>query len=484
MLRSRGAAHSYGVRSAFGLAVALLALLALEGPARADDYHVEAATRFDAYQIHVPSSPVVLTRRRLLQTLGFGYARALGDAPRPWGRLVGQARMRLDFDFGSDCVGDEGTAGDGGCFDPTDPRDPNTYQPLARNGRLDVPELWVGLLDLPRDTTFQAGRLTATGTIGMVRYDGLALSARPLPFLAIDTYGGAQVRTASLAGSYGFEPLGSLRLDLPDSVVPLAPGFVAPPSRTYLAGIDAETLAPAFARVRLGFRESWDGDGLVLRRLAVGATSDLFEVLHLQVDAVVDLRDGSIMDVVGVVAHRTARAVTRVVVERHEPRFDPGTIWGWFDLVPVATARIATDWQMTRAFQVGAELRGRRSSFGEDGVERGAGGELRGIYRLPGGRVGLSGEVQGGDLGPYAAVRAYADHRLGPAASVTLTASVFHFDDKLRAGYHGLSEYASAAFGYVITPEARALVRLEHAYNPHTGHRFRGFLIFTLELWR
>jgi hypothetical protein len=471
----------FSARSVVGLA---FVLAALSRPARADDYHVEAATRFDTYQINVPSSPVVLTQRRLLQTLGFGYAKALGeDEAHAWGRFVSQARMRLDWNFGTDCLRE------GECLGPTDPRDPREYQPLARNGRLDVPELWVGLLDLPRGSSVQIGRLVATGTIGMVRYDGLAVETRPVDFLAIQAYGGAQVRAASLAGSYGFEPLGSLRLDLPDAAIPPASGFVSPPSRTYVAGVDAETLAPAFARVRLGFRESWDGDGLVLRRLAFGASSDLLEVLHAQVDAVVDLRDGTIMDVVGVLAHRTARVETRLVVERHEPRFDPGTIWGWFDLVPVATARLSTDWQVSPRLQLGAEVRGRRSDFGrsptgEDDVERGAGGELRGVYRLPAGQVRLSGEVQGGDLGPYAAVRAYADQRLGRAASLAFTASVFHFDDRLRAGYHGLSTFASAAVGYVITREARAQLRLEHAWNPLVGHRLRVFFVLTLELWR
>ncbi|MBC7174230.1 MAG: hypothetical protein H5U40_17430, partial [Polyangiaceae bacterium] len=258
----------------------------------------------------------------------------------------------------------------------------------------------------------------------------------------------------------------------------------APPSRTYVAGVDAETLEPRFARGRLGYRESWDDDGLVLRRVSFGATTEPLRSLRLQADGVVDLRDGALIDVVGVITYHVEAADVRVVVERHEPRFDPGTIWGWFDLVPVASARVAADTRISRDFGMGAELRGRRSDFGQGDVEHGAGIELHGAYDLPGGSVALSLETQGGDLGPYGVARAVAAHTLGHAASIELTASFFHFDDRLRLGYYGLSAHESVSLGYRIGPEASAALRLEHAYNGLLGHRFRGFVYFLLELWR
>ncbi len=467
---------STGLRRA--LALALYACLLFASGARAGDYELDATTRFDAYELNVPGSPVVLVRRRLVQTLGFGYAQLLGAEDEPAGRLVARGRMRLDFDFGSTCLRA------GGCIDATNWEEPLGYVPIARENGLDVPELWVGLVELPLGGAVRAGRLVRLGTVGMVRYDGATAAVSPIRALRIEAYGGQQVRTTSFAGSYGFEPLGSLRLELPEGAIPLAPGLVAPPSRTFVAGVDAETLEPRFARARLGYRESWDGDGLVLRRASFGASSEVPGPLLVTADGVVDLRDGALIDVVGVVAHHRDAADVRLVLERHEPRFDPGTIWGWFDVVPVASARFGGDARVTSALRVGGDLRGRRADFGEDGVEHGAGVELRGSYELPGGSVSLVGEAQGGDLGPYGAVRAFADHRLGPAASVELTASAFHFDDRLRLGYHGLSAHESVAFGYRISPEAATQVRVEHAYNALVGHRFRGFFLFLLELWR
>jgi hypothetical protein len=458
-----------------------LALIACFEPAagvRAGDYQLQASTRFDAFEIDVPGSPIVLVRRRLVQSLGLGYAQLLGPEDEPFGRFVARTRVRFDFDFGSTCTRE------GECVDPTNADDPLFYVPIARERGVDVPELWVGLVDLPGQGEVRAGRLLRLGTIGMIRYDGAAAGVSLRRVLRVEAYAGQQVRTTSLAGSYGFEPLASLRLELPDGAIPLAPGLVAPPSRTYVAGVDAATLAPAFARARLGYRESWDGDGLVQRRIAFGATSEPAGGLRLQADGVVDLRDGSLIDVVGVIAHHGKAADARIVLERHEPRFDPGTIWGWFDLVPVASARIGGDVRVTRDVRLGGDLRGRRSHFGEEGFEHGAGVELRGSYQLPGGSVALVAEAQGGDLGPYGALRAYADHRLGPAASIALTASAFHFDDRLRVGYHGLSAHESVTFGYRISPEAETQIRVEHAYNALVGHRFRGFFLFLLELWR
>ncbi len=449
-----------------------------EGEAHAGDYQLDAATRFDIYEINVPDSPVVLVRRRLVQNLGFAYAQPIGRADAPIGRLVARTRVRFDFDFGSTCLRD------GRCIDPTDASSPLTYDPLVREPGLDVPDLWIGLVDLPRDAEVRAGRMVRLGTIGMVRYDGVAAGVSPVAPLRLEAYGGQQVRTTSLAGSYGFEPLGSLRLELPDGAIPLAPGLAQPPSRTYVAGVDAQTLSPRFARARVGYRESWDGDGLVLRRVSFGATTEPVEPLRIQADGVVDLRDGSFIDVVGVVAYHAGPIDVRAVLERHEPRFDPGTIWGWFDLVPVAWARVGVDASVSRSLRVGGDLRGRRSDFGEEGIERGAGGELRGTVALPGGSVALVLEAQGGDLGPYGAARAYADHRLGPAGLVELTASAFHFDDRLRVGYSGLAMHESVAFGYRISPETAAQVRIEHAYNHLVGHRFRGFVLFLVELWR
>lgn len=445
-----------------------------------DGFHLEADTVFSAYEVRSPASPVSWDRTRLLQTVSFTYARELGEGHDGGAlRLVTSVDLRLEREFGDTCLVDRDR-----CVQATRVSDVSDYQVLANDGRIDAPAAWVELSGLPAGGRVRAGRTTVFGAIGPVRLDGGRLRLAPTAWFAAEAYGGLQVRNGTFLGNDAFAPPGSLRLNTPDELERTRVPHVALPSRTWLVGGSLEVGRPEWVRARVGFREVQDGDGAVARRLAASLVSRPVRALRLSGSTVWDLYDGSLIDAAGEVGVEAGQDVTlRARVAHHEPRFDAGTIWAYFDVVPVSEAALSTEWRASEHARFGVGVRGRRAAIDES-IELDAG--VEGYLQLHFGlyRVDVDGSVFDGDLGPLASANIALGRRFGRRVRLSLRGSVWHFDDALRANLNGTSVAEAFVARVELTEITRLGFEVEHAHNDVVGHRFRGMAFLLLRVWR
>jgi hypothetical protein len=483
------------VAAASSLALALCVSSALGDarPARADDVQVESDSAFQAYEVRSPGTSVFYTRRRLVTTLGLGWAHALADEPSDDGRtprLSATVRLRLTQEFGNTCL----VARDL-CVRATDPKDLAAYQPLARDTWVDLPTAYVEATGLPLGLDARLGRQLHYDVIGMLRADALRVRAEPWPWLAIEALGGLMVRDTTLGGSYAFEPIGAPRLDLAfeASRVP----YVAPAATTPLAHVALELGRAAIVRGRVAYREVWELDqgeldgGIISRRASLSLASEPLEALRLEADGVLDLLDtgdlaSRVISARAGVSVRASEALTVAArVERQVPRFDPGSIWAYFTVAPIAEAQLDASWRASDRVELGGTLRGRHAELsGNDGADVDVGAEGRARARF--GRLTLGGSafVWSGDLGPMAGVLADGSLRVTRDLRLEARVTVWHFDDANRPELYGATVSEVLGAEWQVGDATTALVELEHAASRVVGQRFRAVFALRIEAWR
>lgn len=439
-------------------------------------YRLDVDGAFTAYRVRTPATPASFVRRRLVQNVALDVLRPLGEEQR--GEFGATLDVRFEQDFGRTCLRD------GDCLRDSDPRARRDYQALVDDGRVEVRAAhanW-GFRGERLRLRVRLGRQITWDATGMVRFDGVAVQARSGRFVAT-AFAGQRVQAASFAGSEGLSAQGIARLELPDELAPGAAPHVGPPGRAWVTGATLRGGTQALS-MRGAFRESQDVHGSLSRRLALGATAMPHETLRIDGDTVFDLLEGRVMDASLMLAvdpnrlvHLDARA------ERHRPRFDPGTIWGFFDVVPVDRASAGV---RVRVGRTTAELRGegRRADLDEDGTELDGGLALSLRSTIEITRVGISGRWSRGDLGPIRSLTMDAARALGPWAEVSVWASVWYLDDALRAGVSGVSWNGGVMASTRVTEIARLQIRAEHSYSRYVGNRFRLTAALTLRVHR
>jgi len=442
-------------------------------PADRTQWEVRSNTTLVAYEVRSPRTAVTFERRRLVQTLGVDHALRLGGEESPW-RLTTHLDLRLDQELGRTCDPE------GRCLNESDPEERRDYQVLVDNGRFDAPQAHVTLRELERDVELRLGRQLLWDATGFARIDGGRVGWRRR-FVDVSVYGGKQTRDASFLGSSGYAPLGSLRVSLPGELAPERVPEIAPPSPTWMLGGVASAGSAKVVRVGVAYREVQDADGLVSRRIGVVARSAPHPLLQLRAQAAVDPTDGTVGDGLGEAALGRGRVVTRLRFEHHEPRFALGTIWAWFDLVPVRELSLSMEWRPEEGWSVGAVAKGRESRPAQ--VEHDAGGEAWLRYRRGGWSAGVRSWVWGGDLGSVAATFLDAARRFG-RTEVYGRLSVWHFDDPQRAELYATSVASALGARVRITRIAEARLELGYAHNRVVGHRFRGLASLTVRALR
>lgn len=441
--------------------------------------HVTAGSSFRFYEVQSPATPVVWSRRRLVQTLGASYVRRFARDDDPPLRLTVRLQLRLDQDFGRTCLVDGG-----GCIEATNVSDEGEFQVLARDGRIDAPVAAAELHGLPGGTELRVGRHLRPSLLGFLRLDGVSVRVAPAPWVAVDAYGGTMVRATTLAGSDAFAPQGSVRLDLPDELSRARVPFVAPPSTTWVAGGWLELGRSDWVRGRIGYREVQDGDGIVARRLGFGLASQPVPALRLAADGALDAAFGTLIDARVRVDVRTGPVRSHAQLSRHVPRFDYGTIWAYFDVVPVDRARLGASVDVARGVSLDGALVGRRAHFDDRSAELDGGFEAGARVRRGRTRIETSAFGFAGNLGPVAAVRLFVLRPVTSFMDLSLRASVWHFDDPLRQGMHGTTTLEAIAARFRLSELTAIRLEVEHARSRVTGHRLRGLLTLALEVWR
>ncbi len=438
-------------------------------------WRVQSDTLIVAYEVRSPRSPVTWERRRLVQSLGLDHALRMVRSDRPW-RLVTHLDLRIDQELGQVC----GRGAGGGCLREEDVEARREYQVLVENSKIDLPAGWLELQG-PVETRLRVGRLLVSDATGLVRLDGARLSVRPRAWIDLQAYGGRQTRAASFAGSSGLQPQGSIRLDLPSGLSSDRVPWVAPPGHAWVAGGRLSVGLVKWLQATAVFREIRDAEGLVARRVGVGLTSEPVTALAVRADAIWDPTDGTLVDAWGEVEVRWRALAARARAERHVPRFDLGSIWAWFDPVPVDRARVSLRWRL-RGGEIGGAWQGRRS-VQQQRAEVDLGGEAWLTLRRGGWRGSVRGWLWAGDFQPVAAALVDVSRVVG-VAEVYLRGSVWHFDHPFQAELYGTSLTGALGVAATLTEVTRLRFEVEWAHNRVAGHRFRGLAALTVKAWR
>lgn len=482
--------------------------LAIPASAHALETEVDADTTVVAYEVRSREAGVVLSERRLVANLGVRTVELVGDDPRPSRRIRvwAEGRLRIDQRFGEDCLVRADL-----CYRAVDASSLSTYQPLAGETRVDVPLLVVGIANLPLGGEVRLGRLFRFDTIGMSRIDGLSFSVRPLALVSAEAYAGRMVRTSSFAGTSQFEVTGPRMVPYDTGALDGRPLSLDEPLDTWvIGGAIRSSLAP-WLDVALDARTAFHDRGVVMRRASLAVSSTLHPMLRLEGSGVVDLLDDTVIEAHAAIdlhdgaaaddgnaimrgsprlrASSDGRWSVRASVERFVPRFDPGTIWAYFGVAPVAIARLRTTHRIDDVVELGAEVRTRHAELPDRQTgDWDHGVELFGRAHVEGADLGLRGFLWQGSLGPTAGVTFDASRRVLRELVLETQLSIFHFDDGVGVGAGG------GAYGTVvsevlggdirITDQTSCLIELQHGYADVSGHRFRALAALRLNAWR
>lgn len=468
------------VAGALLLAPTLLALLGLTWavPARAVDVEVDSDLSFQAYEVRTPGAEAFLVRRRFVAGLGVRLVEPLTE-PDALGRRIRLAfsgRLRLDQGFSDDCLVDGSM-----CVRATDREARADFQPLAADTRVDVPALTAEVTGLPLDGSVRLGRQLRIDTVGWTRFDGLALGVRPLAWLGAEAFAGALVRGTSFAGSSQFELQGT-RYVPSIAGAPDAP-LIDPHRDAWVVGGTLRGGLGPLLSVALDARYAWDSRGELMRRAGLALASVPHELIRLEAQGTLDLLDLEVIAALAAVDLRLAPVTLRVSVDHQVPRFDPSTVWAWFDAAPVQQARVGASARLSPDLEIGGALRGRRVER-QEAQDLDAGLELHAQARVEGLRLSASGFAWTGALGPVAGAVIEASRSVIREVSLEGQLSVWHFDDALRADAYGTVIATTLSGLWIITEQSTVLVELQHAHSRTVGHRFRGMLILRVMTWR
>lgn len=454
-----------------------LAIVFAASPAAAFEIEIDSDTSFQAYEVRAFGAGAFHARRRLYSRLSLRMAHAFTE-PDDDGRIVRvivDAQLRLDQDFGETCLVDSDL-----CIRAVDEDDPSTWQPLASDTRVDVPSLAAEVDGLPLGISARVGRQLLLDEIGFMRFDGARASSAPVRWIEIDAYGGLLVRGTSIGGTPRSDPQGSIRLDT-EREVPWAD----PPIDTWVAGASLEANAGQWLRARFGARHLWEEDGTVASRLSGALSSTPTDWLRLSCSAVLDLATEEFIDAAAEIAVGDRTVMMRAILEHHEPRFDPGTIWAWFVTAPIDQLSLGARWLATEDVEIGGSLRGRRAELEtqeEDDLDAGFDAYLRAHWE--GFHLTTSGFGWSGSLGPVAGVSLEITRRFFGWLELAIDASVWHFDDPSRADLYGTVVSESLSGTIRLSPETQIHLELTHAASRVVGHRFRGMLALRVDTWR
>lgn len=448
-----------------------------ESPGRSH-YRVDSNSTFVGYTIRSPLAPVSIEERRFVEWLSVDHTYDLGeqnDQGRTRWRLHTRLQLRVDQEFGRDCTRIDDT-----CYLGTSEDAPRNYQVLTRRTRLDVPSLSL-TAEGPLATTVGVGRQTIFDGAGFVRVDGVKIASTPNRFVSIEVFGGFQVVGTSVAGSSGFSSQGTLRLPLPQTLAPRDTALVAAESAVEVYGGHLRIGDARYLRAELLFRETRDSSGLVARRVGGSLLSRPWSVLSLRARILHDPALGRIVDALGEVALTLEKTSLRGRVFHHEPTFDLGSIWAYFDIIPVQQAELVGAHTLGPV-RLHAAIRGRRAIG--DKTERDVGGELgariqHGVWRL-----NVEGWFWAGDLTPVASIRADVRRAIRDRGEVGVRGSFWHFDDPFRAQLYASSFSATLYGGFRLTEYAQVRGEFEYGYNRIVSSRLRGLISLRVRLWR
>jgi hypothetical protein len=478
-LRARAPLLGYPTRLVRGLVLASL-LANAAGVAADDDVRVDAETTLQAYDVTSPATQIVWARRRLTQTLGLGYVKQLADPQpdaAPPATVQVHFRLRLNQEFGSSCL-----ASGALCFAIVDPQRRGSYTPIVDDGYIDLPYAFIETRDGPYGFSTRLGRQLHSDAIGFARVDGLSARVEPRAWLAFETVFGTLVRNTSVAGTNAFVPSVLPRLDT-GSLQQLRAPYLLPPVTTWIGAASAELGLERVLRARVSYRELAEAGGLLERRFGVGLASQPLPAWRFAADGVIDMLALGLIDsqVSANWTHEDWHAGLQL--ERHEPRFDPTSIWAYFDTAPLWLASLRSARMLGPSFDASLGVSGRRTELSA-GAEHELGVDGTFSFHNPRDNVTLSGFGWAGGTGPLWGGTLLASRRITLPIRLEAELSVMRINDPLRPELSGVSIYELIGAHFSITAESELEITISHAQSHEAGQRFAFLAFLHLGAWR
>jgi hypothetical protein len=456
-------------------------VLACAAPARADDdVRVDAETTLQAYDVTSPGTQIVWARRRLTQTLGLGYVKQLADLEpdaAPPASLQVHVRLRLNQEFGSSC-----TAGGALCFAIVDPQRRGSYTPLVDDGYIDLPYAYVETRDGPFGFSTRLGRQLHWDAIGFARVDGLSARVEPRAWLAFETVFGALVRRTSFAGSDAYVPSVLPRIDTGSQELLRAP-YLSPPVTTWIGAASVELGLERVIRLRASYRELAEAGGLLERRFGVGLVSQPMPALRFAADGVLDMLELGLIDAQLSTTWTHDEWHASAQLERHVPRFEPASIWAYFQTATLSIASLRAARTLGPTFDASLGVSGRRTEL-SPGPEHELGIDAAFTFHNPRDNVSVSGFGWAGGTGPLWGGTLTASRRITLPIRLEAEFSLMRIDDPLRPELAGVSIYELLGARFAVTDESELEFTLSHAQSHEAGHRFAVLAFLHLGAWR
>ena len=332
---------------------------------------VTGDTAVQWYDMRSPSGQTLLTRRRLTTTLGVsGYDLlrddsqdrvATGAAARRLGpMLTFRSRLRYDADYGASAS-------------EANPQDPARYVPGFERGPVDLMYAYVEGRRLPVDQlSFRLGRQIQMDALGYWQMDGLALRLDLVKYLAVEGYGGLEVRGGFPMSNGRAERDGVWR-GARDGMDPSAFTSFVDRGLAPAYGAALESSGIDFMHARVAYRhvdstgtvttnaftgESTSGTRLSQERLAFALDFTSPDVGGLKTGLVHDLLTGRVANsFVSLDAYASKKVTLSADWDFYQPTFDGDSIFNFFAVSPMHHGELRSNIQLSDRCPSPAALR-------------------------------------------------------------------------------------------------------------------------------
>jgi len=501
-----------------GLPLATLATaLVLARPAHAIEPELTSDSTAQAYDVRSPSGQTVLDRTRFSSTLGVNLYDILGeDAVRRDGaELDFRVRVRYDADYG---IG-------GG---ETNPSSYSSFVPGLSDstGLVDIMYAYLeGRRFAHGVLGFKLGRQYMVDSLGWWSFDGAEVKATLPYFVALEGYGGLEVRGGLPLSTPRFEAGGVWRGNRSSFDPSLYPQF-QPADVAPAFGAAIESSGVTWLHSRLTYRRVYDTGSVGLTefpnanlppttysdmrvssdRIGYAVEADFRKWGGLKAGLAYDLYDVKFTQVYAALDVFATRHLTLSVdYDYFAPSFDADSIWNFFAAEPIndvsaravythghlslsagANARVYTVDTSAPALSpsLSSSYASVAGTYPTNGHPFDEGGDIAGRYKWGEGSIGLRGAADFGDAGDRVGGDLSAQRVLETRYVLQGRAGVWQWNDKLRPDRDATNVGYMLGVGYRFAPRCQAMFEWQHDINRLAGQRFRALLTLSVAISR
>ena len=479
----------------------------MSAPAAAFETEVHATSAAQAYSFGSPLGPLVVRRRRFLQTLALDVHHLEGDFTR-LGEPEYAVRLRLRLDS------DTGIAPEEAAYSAIS----NRFVP----GLVAAPfDLMYGYLEgrhlLRGWLGFRLGRQYVSDSLGWWSFDGGQVRVTTPFFVAVEAYGGLEQRGGLPLSTPRFEQNGVWRGDRDGFAPNIYPQFLqAYAAPAYGAALESSgvtflhgrldyrkvlnrgpVLASAFPNPLTGAYDVYDATRISSERLGYALDATLGDIGGVKGGLVYDLYARFLTSGYAQVDWYAARRLTAGAdFDYFRPTFDGDSIFTFFTHNPMTTVSGRVAWDPDESLSVA--LSGGARSFFTDGdpltftsnassaprastAQTDALGDLSARLRLADSTIRARGMFQRGDGGHRQGGDLYGERRwMGGRWMTSARVSLYDWEDKLRAGRDATSFAYVLGGGFRPSRVLEALLEWEHDMNRLVGQRYRILAVVSL----